>query len=122
MENCKIAIIEDSSDHILFARHRLEKEGHSVIAEAANLFAALILLDQIDQGLSCDAILLDGNLSAGRKDYQDAREINDRYKELGLKVPIIGYSSGSLADLGIVKEDFDTKKNIDKMIRIVNSL
>lgn len=93
MEKAKIVVMEDNEDQRLFLRNILKKNGHSVVAEAVNRAAALALLDEINQGeLECDAIILDGNLTKGAVDCRDAQDVNDKRKELGIKIPLIGFS------------------------------
>ena len=122
MEKAKIVVMEDNEDQRLFLRNILKKNGHSVVAEAVNRAAALALLDEINQGeLECDAIILDGNLTKGAVDCRDAQDVNDKRKELGIRIPLIGFSHLSLSELGIVTPDFDTKKDREKVISIIKN-
>lgn len=122
MEKARVAIIEDAESFRELARIALEHHGHSVIAEAKDVPSAFALLEEIKHGLVCDVILLDGNLTKGPTDFKDAHSIFEKYKKLELETPIIGYSSGSLAEEGIVSSKFDSRKSTSDMLKMIASL
>lgn len=123
MENAKVVLIEDWKSYRELAEHWLTHFGHIVVEEATTLPAAMELIEKIGQGMLCDVIILDGNLSSGPSDFSDARKIYDSYKAHGITLPIIGYSVDALHENGVnIPKEFETYKSARKAAMLINSL
>ena len=123
MENAKVVLIEDHKSYRELAEHWLTHFGHSIVAEATSLPMAMELIVKIGQGMLCDVIILDGNLSNGPSDFSDARKIYDSYKSFGIDIPILGFSVDALHENGInIPKEFETYKSGRKAAMLINSL
>lgn len=122
MENAKITIIEDSESLRGAATIFLEARGHTVVAQAATLDAALDLVDRIaDNTLESDVIVLDGNLTPHTETGADARRIMERITERGVGSAVLGFSEKSMNDYGI-EVTIDAGKSLAAVNKAISEL
>lgn len=93
---------KDLSDAVKATLEVYSGNRHSVVESAATIERAMLLLGQIATGeLVANIVLLDGNLSSGVHNGNDAKKILIRIAELGLSLKTIGMSSDKMSDYGI---------------------
>jgi hypothetical protein len=102
MKKARIALFEDEPHTREEVGFLLDILGHGVAVEASTVEESLDVLSRIATGeVSVDAIALDGNLGPRKYDCADAKTIYGKMQELGLMIPIIGFSGYDLAEHGI---------------------
>lgn len=112
LERINLVLIEDDAEVTDAFKHFAEVRGHSVTATADSLERAMIVVDGISRSeILADVVTLDANLSSSQKDGTDAQQIVNHMKELGVSVPIIGFSSISMESYGI-DVDYDVGKDV----------
>lgn len=114
MQEARILHCEDSEAVQKVVELLLAIRGvHRVIATAESLADALNRLEDIKDGrLDANVILLDGQLRGGM--WQNhPKVLLAKYREIGLRIPIIGLSMDGLADKGLVVGE-DIAADIEK--------
>ncbi len=89
MENARIAVFEDSKVIRHLLKQVVEKNGHSVIAEAAELHTAVEVVNTYD----FDVAIVDGNLDTDRIDCSDGKDIISELRSKRPETAIIWFSS-----------------------------
>lgn len=123
MERARILLIEDAVHMHEIVQLMLLGSGHEIRQTATTRDEALTHIDHIkDRELDCNVVILDGNLSPGSKNGEDAIVISRRICELELPVKVIGFSANSMPpevtvhadlsklradDLSVVIDDFE---------------
>jgi len=123
MEHAKVLLVEDKVIFHDAVRDVLENSGHSLIEPPVdNTEKVLEILDQIKAGERiCDVIILDGHLSPGSANGEDARIIVNRIRERKLPVKVIGFSACNMGDYGIEVDADPTKDGYEQIPSIIDS-
>lgn len=126
MENARVVIFEDNERIRLGTERTLIRARHTVVAYAGTVAASLAVVEQLrdpDNPLTCDIIILDGNIDKGSAEGDDARTIFDATRRFPiLSAKIIGNSLSSLREDYGIPVNADAFKDPVQLLEIIESL
>lgn len=130
MDKAKILSIQKSYEDLPILRASLQRHGHEIIKETCTLTSSLQALKLIKLGKLAvpDVMILDGNLTIGERQCEDAKIIVATARIYELSPLIIGFSDIFLTENGIntpdvinVQERHDIGKNHTSLLRIIEN-
>ncbi len=121
MERAKIAIIEDDERIRTIAKTILEREDHTVVAEAATLDQAFEVVDSVATGdLAVDVVFLDGKIRKEAALGEDAGIISRYMRDKQLSAHVIGFSMSELPE--DVYDTYVKNKDVIQALDIIKQL
>lgn len=129
MENAKILLIQKVYEDLPILRDSLKLHGNKIIKETHTLNGSLRALKLIKLGKLAvpDMVILDGNLTIGDRQCEEAKIIIATTKIYGLSPLIVGFSEIFLTENGIntpdminVQEHHDIGRNHTSLLRIID--
>lgn len=93
-ENARVFLVEDDEWDGWYTEKYLKSGGHLVGLKASTLGEALALVPKLKEE-RIDVAVVDGNLTRGKRDGADGREVMEAIREQAPSVKIVVYSGGN---------------------------
>ena len=127
MLGARVGLFENDQNMLFLAKWGIQQEGHVLVPEAVaeTKPKALEVIEGLALGrIAIDVLVLDGNLTEGATDGDDAIEIAARMHDLGVLLPVIGFSSRPFAhyDITVARDAGKKPAELGKVISSIATL